>query len=189
MIVEMEFHSFAFSFSLVPNSSRSAHRAHSLTVPVVNMNGYAPAESRLPMKSAENRRGSLRDDTAETVKTEYKLSEMKRYTTPRQSDGENSSLSDLEYVQNVENNDEKDDQRTSRLNETARRLLVLGTIRPSRTFYKDLPEGDVEYLMEYFRRMREKQRTMTSDEINAELTKKYVEYKPKVCESCSSFNE
>ena len=78
------------------------------------------------------------------IETEYKL---KSY------DHHNSSSSDLEH-----NHDDEEhpsgERRPSLLNENARRLLILGTIRPSKTFYKDLPEADVEYLMEYFRRMK-----------------------------------
>ncbi|CAF3114921.1 unnamed protein product, partial [Rotaria sp. Silwood2] len=69
---------------------------------------------------------------------------------------------------------------SSLLNEYARRLFILGTIRPSKTFYKDLPEADVEHLMEYFRRMRKTNRTITSEEINQELQNKFVQYKPKI---------
>lgn len=87
-----------------------------------------------------------------------------------ESNGENEEMSRLE-------------QRRASLTESSRRLLLLGTIRPSKTFYRDLPDGDVEYLMEYFRRMRINQKPVNSEEINEELTKKFVEYKPKLCSS------
>ena len=86
-------------------------------------------------------------------------------------------------MENNHNEEENDnlDQRPSVLNESARRLLVLGTIRPSRTFYRDLPAADVEHLMEYFQRMRNANRKITSEEINQELSTKSTEYKPKMC--------
>lgn len=92
-------------------------------------------------------------------------------TTPA---GQNSSES--EEDENI-----NPDQRPSVLNDNARRLLVLGTIRPSRTFYRDLPAADIEHLMEYFQRMRNTNRKITSEEINQELSNKSVEYKPKMC--------
>lgn len=86
-------------------------------------------------------------------------------------------------MENDEDADENGnpDQRPSVLNENARRLLVLGTIRPSRTFYRDLPAADIEHLMEYFQRMRNSNRKITSEEINQELSTKSTEYKPKMC--------
>ena len=105
---------------------------------------------------------------------------MKKYSSPIDSDGEDSEGSDVEEMPNAR------ERRASLLTENTRRLLVLGSIRPSRTFYKDLPESDVEYLMEYFRRMRQHNRTVNSDEINQELTKKLGEYKPKICQCFSS---
>lgn len=98
-------------------------------------------------------------------------------TTPA---GHNSSESDFGN-DNDEEEDINGDQRPSVLNENARRLLVLGTIRPSRTFYRDLPAADIEHLMEYFQKMRNSNRKMTSEEINQELSNKSVEYKPKMC--------
>ncbi|CAF1215086.1 unnamed protein product [Adineta steineri] len=71
------------------------------------------------------------------------------------------------------------ERRPSLLNENTRRLLLLGTIRPSKTFYKDLPEVDVEQLMEYFRRMRNTNIKMTSEEISQELKTQFTEYKSK----------
>ena len=73
------------------------------------------------------------------------------------------------------------ERRTSLLDDNARRLLVLGTIRPSKTFYRNLPDADAEHLMEYFRRMKQTQQRITSEEINEELATKIVEYKPKMC--------
>ncbi|CAF4366955.1 unnamed protein product, partial [Adineta steineri] len=71
------------------------------------------------------------------------------------------------------------ERRPSLLNDNTRRLLLLGTIRPSKTFYKDLPEVDVEQLMEYFRRMRNTNIKMTSEEINQELKTQFTGYKSK----------
>ncbi|CAF0801297.1 unnamed protein product [Didymodactylos carnosus] len=74
---------------------------------------------------------------------------------------------------------EQRERRSSLLNENARRLLILGTIRPSKTFYNHFPDEDIEHLMDYFKRIRNKT-TRTSDEINSDLKQTYVEYKPKI---------
>lgn len=146
-----------------------------------------PKSARRSLKTTEEdeafrtnvayRRSSLRD---EPLRIDLKSVETRPNPTSRLSDDEETCLCEGEN-ENDNDDEEENGQRTGQLSEAARRLLVLGTIRPSRTFYKDLPESDVEYLMEYFRRMRNNQRSLTSDEINAELTRKYVEYKPKVC--------
>ncbi len=116
---------------------------------------------------------------------EYKFNQSKINPTPV---GNDSSLSDLENLNNDEDDDKNpnNERRKSLLNEYARRLLILGTIRPSKTFYKDLPESDVEYLMEYFRRMRITNRKLTSEEINQELKTKFIEYTPKICKLINS---
>lgn len=93
----------------------------------------------------------------------------------------NSSISDLENFNDEEEENKNEEQRSSLLNDNARRLLVLGTIRPSKSFYKDLPASDIEHLMEYFQRMRHSNRKISSEEINQELKTKSVEYKPKMC--------
>jgi hypothetical protein len=132
---------------------------------VVDINSMAPNDPR----SSQNRRNSFNNDN--DIETEYKL---KSY------DHHNSSASDLEH-----NHDDEEhpsgERRPSLLNESSRRLLILGTIRPSRSFYKDLPESDVEYLMEYFRRMKITNKKVSSEEINQELKTKLTEYKPKIC--------
>ena len=66
--------------------------------------------------------------------------------------------------------------------ENARRLMTLGTLRPSKTFYRHLPAADVNHLMNYFRRMKTTNQRVTSEEFNQELADKHVEYKPKICE-------
>ena len=138
-------------------------------MPVVDINSMAPHEPR----SSRNHPNSFNNDN--DIETEYKL---KQYSTSY--DHHNSSASDLEH-----NHDDEEhpsgERRPSLLNESSRRLLILGTIRPSRSFYKDLPESDAEYLMEYFRRMKVTNKKVSSDEINQELKTKLTEYKPKIC--------
>ena len=72
-------------------------------------------------------------------------------------------------------------RRSSLLDDNARRLLLLGTIRPSKTFYKNLPEADVDHLMNYFRRMKTSNQTVSSEELNEELATTNAEYKSKIC--------
>ncbi len=103
-----------------------------------------------------------------------------------------SSASDNEDENNNDEGEENPDAewRKGLLSEGARRLFVLGTIRPSRTFYRNLPASDVQYLMDYFQRMRNSNRKVSSEEINQELTNKSTEYKPKMCKfMCSVFNQ
>ena len=149
-------------------------------MPVININSMAQNEPRTSTQASQYRRSSLIND--DQIETQYKLTQMKKYPSPISPTDENnnSSLSDLEYANDNEENTNRE-SRPSLLNDSARRLLILGTIRPSRTFYKDLPESDVEHLMEYFRRMRNANRKMTSEEINQELKSKFTEYKPKIC--------
>ncbi|CAF5181458.1 unnamed protein product, partial [Rotaria magnacalcarata] len=96
------------------------------------------------------------------LETESKYKQIKAYSTQVTLADENnsSSTSDLEYQNNNDEENTNIEQRNSLLNEYARRLLILGTIRPSKTFYKDLSEDDVEHLMEYFRRMRKSNRKL-----------------------------
>jgi hypothetical protein len=101
--------------------------------------------------------------------------------------GHNSSVSDVENLSDDEENDNVE-QRSSLLNDSARRLLVLGTIRPSKSFYRDLPASDIQHLMEYFKRMRNANRKISSEEINQELITKSTEYKPKICKLIKDFN-
>ncbi|UJR33819.1 hypothetical protein I4U23_021243 [Adineta vaga] len=125
---------------------------------------------------------SLNSENDEQLEYLQRLNQPKQYPM---SGGKISSTSDLE---NVDDENEDDDgqqniqyeRRPSLLNDSARRLLVLGTIRPSKTFYKNLPDADAEHLMEYFRRMKHTQQRATSEEINEELAAKIVEYKPKM---------
>ena len=117
-------------------------------------------------------------DNDEYMENDYRSNQSRKYPTSQATRGNTSSTSD------VENDDEEHDNgdgQSGVLDANARRLLVLGTIRPSRTFYRNLPEADVNHLMDYFRRMKQTQQRVTSDEINQELAMKYVEYKPKMC--------
>lgn len=134
----------------------------------------------MPMESSmQSFQYQQQSDTDDQMENEYRSSQNRKYTTP-QATGENiSSTSDVDN-----GDDEENDNGTGQsgvLDANARRLLVLGTIRPSRTFYRNLPEADVNHLMDYFRRMKQTQQRVTSDEINQELATKYVEYKPKIC--------
>jgi hypothetical protein len=144
-------------------------------------NIYGQTKSTLvdsSIQSFQYRRNSFNSDNDDLIENQYKLKQTKKYTTPR-SIGENTpSTSELD---NTNDDDGDDENQSGLLNENARRLLVLGTIRPSKTFYKNLPEADVDHLMEYFRRMKNTQQRMTSEEINQELATKFLEYKPKIC--------
>ena len=151
------------SVFLDQNASRISQRNDSLHVPTDG--NLRPKTS---VDSSAYRRTSWNPETPN-----YRLNEFRMDTTPA---GQNSSESDHDEEENI-----NPDQRPSVLNESARRLLVLGTIRPSRTFYRDLPAADIEHLMEYFQKMRNSNRKITSEEINQELSNKSVEYKPKMC--------
>lgn len=148
--------------------SRASQRNDVLHIPVINLNTKMNIKPKTP---GEYRRDSLNVDYP--IEREY-----------LKINHHNSSISDVENLS--DNNEEVEDnsnveRRSSILNNSARRLLVLGTIRPSKTFYRDLPASDVQYLMEYFQRMRNTNRKISSDEINRELTTKSTEYKPKMC--------
>lgn len=147
-------------------------------MPTVSLNQRVHYESANCMEPSKLRRTSLDDNNNADI--ERKLKQLKNHLTSPDFDDENNSSSDAENTNN-EDNKLIHDESSSVLNEYARRLLILGTIRPSKTFYKDLPEADVEHLMEYFRRMRKTNRIMTSEEINQELQSQFIEYKPKVC--------
>lgn len=113
-------------------------------------------------------------DNDDTMENAYRSQQRRTYPT----EGNTTSTSEVDD-ENEENSNTNG--QSGVLNDNARRLLVLGTIRPSRTFYRNLPEADVNHLMDYFRRMKQTQQRITSDEINEELATKYVEYKPKMC--------
>jgi hypothetical protein len=101
---------------------------------------------------------------------------------PLSNDDDDDDDDDDQRTDDEHTDDEPNcERRASLLDESTRRLLVLGTIRPSKTFYKDLSDGDIEHLMEYFHRIRVNNRTMTSDQINHELASRLTEYKPKIC--------
>ncbi|CAF2927069.1 unnamed protein product [Rotaria sp. Silwood2] len=162
-----------------PTSSRPTQRSDSLRMPTIYLNHMGDNQSKTPTQSSQFRRCSLNDDNY--IENYNKSKQIKNNSTPITADNENnSSLSDLEYSNNNNEENLNSEQGSSLLNEYARRLFILGTIRPSKTFYKDLPEADVEHLMEYFRRMRKTNRTITSEEINQELQNKFVQYKPKI---------
>jgi hypothetical protein len=142
-------------------------------------NTYGQTKSTLndsSIQSFQYRRNSPNSDNEDPMNNDYKLKQIKKYPTPVGADENDSSLSDVENDTDV-----KSEPQSSLLNENARRLLVLGTIRPSKTFYKNLPEADVDHLMEYFRRMKNTHQPISSEEINQQLATKFVEYKPKIC--------
>jgi len=146
-----------------------------------NIYGRKSTLNDLSTQSFQYGRNSLYSDE-EQAENEYKIKQLKKHLTRRSSGENSSSVSDLDNASADEGDDNtKRERRSSLLNENTRRLLVLGTIRPSKTFYKNLPEADVAHLMEYFRRMKNTQQRMTSEEINQELATKFVEYKPKIC--------
>jgi hypothetical protein len=151
-------------------------------MPIVDPNTTANNRPRTSVESSQYRRNSLHNDNQ--IETEYKSKQMRINPTPI-SIRNNLSLSDLENLNDDDDDEEEEnrnnEQRSSLLSENARRLLVLGTIRPSKTFYKNLSESDIQYLMEYFHRMKNTNRKMTSEEINQELKKTLIEYKPKMC--------
>jgi len=149
-------------------------------------NTYGQTKSTLvdsSIQSFQYRRNSFYSDNDDQIENQHKLKQTKKYPTPRNIDENTPSTSELDNTMDDDGNDEdlKPEHQSGLFNENARRLLVLGTIRPSKTFYKNLPEADVDHLMEYFRRMKNIQQRMTSEEINQELATKFVEYKPKIC--------
>ena len=189
-------------------SARTSQRNDILHMPVINLNdmaqnqprstssygsvndnrqsriihNYEQSKSKLLDTSRQldqQLQNSLYSDNDDQIENNYRSKQIKKYPTPVSADENTSSTSDLDYI---DNNNLKNENRASLLNDNARRLLILGTIRPSKTFYKNLSESDVEHLMKYFRRMKTTHRRMTSEEIHEELTTQFVEYKPKICE-------
>ena len=192
----------------INDMTRSEHRTPTGTVisahdypPTVRQTRTAPAYERTKSTFVDSsreslgiRRNSFSSDHDGSVERGHRLKQMRKYPTPTGTEENNTSVSDVEnmHVNNTEDdlhrepevNDppETRERRASLLNENARRLMTLGTIRPSKTFYKNLPEADVNHLMKYFRRMKTTSQRVTSEEINQELANKHVEYKPKICE-------
>ena len=134
-------------------------------MPVINLYSMTHNERRTSIQSSQYLLNSLNNDN--------QILQIDKYPTSIIVDNNDSSLSDIENINR--------ERRSSLLNENTRRLLVLGTIRPSKTFYKDLPKDDADHLMEYFHRMRNTNQKMTSEEINQEFETKFTEYKPKIC--------
>lgn len=196
--------------SIDSQSARTSQRNDVLRMPVINLNNTTQNDSRLKsniiyvndnrqtrtgntygqtkstlvdssIQSYQNHQNnSFNSDHDDQIDIQHKSKQTKKYPTPRSAEENTSTTSDLDDVDDTDDN-VKRECRSSLLNENARRLLVLGTIRPSKTFYKNLPDADVDHLMEYFRRMKNTQRKVTSEEINEEFSNKYVEYKPKIC--------
>jgi len=163
-------------------------------MPVINLNQTAQQQdhsnklhdrtkSNIVDASTHYQQNSDHDELSEH---EHRLSFSKIYPTPRNPAEFHSSTSELDntYDERDDNNEtenENRERRASLLNDSTRRLLVLGTIRPSKTFYKNLSDNDVDHLMDYFRRMKNAQQSVTSEDINEELAAKHIEYKPKIC--------
>ncbi|CAF3473703.1 unnamed protein product [Rotaria sordida] len=190
-------------------SARTSQRSDILHVPVINLNDIAHNQPRIPssstnvndnrqsrtvnknertkpsvvdstIQSFQYRRNSLNSDNDDQIESEHKSKQIKKYPTPMSAEENTSSPSDFDYGDDDDDNNLKRERRPSLLNDNARRLLILGTIRPSKTFYKNLSDADADHLMEYFRRMKTTHQRMTSEEIHQELTTKFVEYKPKI---------
>ena len=152
--------------------------------PTRTVNTYGQTKSTVlnpSIQSFQYRRNSLNSDNDELIETEHKLKQIKKYPTPISAEDNTTSTSDLDNTRDNGDENFNPEQGSGLLNDNARRLLILGTIRPSKTFYKHLPEADVNHLMEYFRKMKTANQRMTSEEIHEELSNKYVEYKPKIC--------
>ncbi|CAF2468341.1 unnamed protein product [Rotaria sp. Silwood2] len=191
-------------------SGRTTQRNDLLYVPVINLNNMAQNQPRITsgftyvndnrqsrtvntnertkpilvdstIQSYQYRRNSFNSDNDDQIENEHRSKQIKKYPTPISAEENISSSSDVDqYNDNGDDDNLKRERRPSLLNENARRLLILGTIRPSKTFYKNLSDADADHLMEYFRRMKNTHQKMTSDEIHQELTTKFVEYKPKI---------
>ncbi|CAF1242987.1 unnamed protein product [Adineta steineri] len=179
----------------VLQSGRTTQRNDVLHMPVIYLNNANRNEPRInrtintygqtkstfnepSMESYRYRGYSLNSENDEQLDYLQRLNQKKLYPLPRENV---SSTSDLDNINDDEYNDDGNrERRGSLLDDNARRLLVLGTIRPSKTFYKNLPDADADHLMEYFRRMKNTQHRATSEEINEELATKIVEYKPKM---------
>ncbi|UJR13486.1 hypothetical protein I4U23_000500 [Adineta vaga] len=121
---------------------------------------------------------SMTDQTRRPSIDNSLINEMKDYSSSMLTVDESDKLLDQSIISNGETISRE--RRLSFLNENTRRLFRLGTIRPSKTFYKDLPEADVDELMEYFRRIRHKNQQMTSEEFNQEYQTQFKGYKPKI---------
>jgi hypothetical protein len=192
-------------------SERASQRTDVLHMPVINLNNagksgarslsnvthvndhrqtrtvntYGRTKSTLvdPTTEPYRYRGySLTSNNDDQIEYEQKLKQIKKDPSAISAGENSSSASDLDNTYDDEYGDNlKIERRPSLLNDGARRLLMLGTIRPSKTFYKNLPQADADHLMEYFRRMKTTNQRVTSEEINEELATKIVEYKPKIC--------
>jgi len=192
-------------------SERTAQRSDVLHMPVINLNNagqhgarplsnvahgndhrqtrtvntYGRTKSTLVDATTQpyRYRGySLTSDNDDQIEYEQKLKQIKKDPLTISAGENTSSASDLDNTYDDEYGDNiKIERRPSLLNDSARRLLMLGTIRPSKTFYRNLPQADADHLMEYFRRMKNTNQRVTSEEINEELATKIVEYKPKIC--------
>lgn len=127
------------------------------------------------------RRSSTDSEQDEQCLSDYRLKEIKRHPTLISEDEQVSPTSDFENVKAEEHSETADGKHSPVLNENARRLMMLGTIRPSKTFYKNLPDADINHLMTYFRRMKATNQRPPTEEINRELSEQHVEYKPKIC--------
>ncbi|CAF1603823.1 unnamed protein product [Rotaria magnacalcarata] len=136
------------------------------------------------MKLSQYYRNSIDSEDDTQIENNNQSKQIKKYPTPVSADENTTSESDVDQGDddNDDNNndDSKHERRSSLLNENARRLLILGTIRPSKTFYKNLSDADADHLMEYFRKMKTSHQRLTSEEIHQELSTKFVEYKPKI---------
>ena len=151
-----------------------------------------------PLLSRAYRRNSLSSIPDETFRRAYQTTTQAAFSTTANDRQNNSFMSDMDHEiddcndDDNKNDDEDDDdgnkrtvdqkRRSSLLDDSARRLLRLGTIRPSKTFYKNLPEADVDHLMNYFRRLKSSNQAVSSEELNDELATTNVGYKPKICE-------
>ena len=132
------------------------------------------------------RRASIDSEYEDHPNSQYRLRSLKEVSPPASTEENPSVYSDTENSRTVPDeqrvdDDDQSDQQSALLNENARRLMVLGTIRPSKTFYKNLPQADINHLMDYFRRMKTTNQRVTSEELNQELATQHIEYKPKIC--------
>lgn len=169
-------------------TARTSQRNDVLRMPVINLNQTAHRQDRSKsnlIDTSYQYNQTTNSDNDELSEYEHRFQLPKTYPTPRNPAEFNSSASELDntYDERDENNETENGNRErsgSLLNDSTRRLLVLGTIRPSKTFYKNLSTNDVDHLMDYFRRMKNNQQRVTSEDINQELASKHVEYKPKI---------
>jgi hypothetical protein len=160
-----------------PSHQQAAVR---LTRPVQSCETNKTILTNCVQDSSSNEPNRYTSDRHESVEHNHGTKLTRKYSSSSCSDNDNDSAKS-EHDHRIAQSNDDEHERSSSLNDHARRLLLLGTIRPSKTFYKHMSDADAGHLMDYFRQMKANNQRVTSDEINEELGKQTVEYKSKIC--------